>query len=351
MSNQAIIIMKLLIYLLILTVLLISSAVAEDTVSKTTSDKILSQSELSPEIKQLQQKGKKFINEWIPFFGEKKPPRSVSKVYQAVTLGDLTALKIALKTPQGINDLNPKSGISPLHLAVINQRKDLVIILLDHHADVHIRDAVTDDMPLHIAARLSNQFISRLLLNKGANVDEVTHIGSRGDPTRMNDTALHEASRNGDEATARLLVEYKANVKLGNRRQLTPLHLAAAAGNVNICVLLLDQGAIIDHPDRIGATPLHWAVKNGRDDVAQLLLDRGAQVDVKSRSGTTPLFSAVAKRYHSITQKLIKSGADANTPGRNGETPLQRAKKQNNQELLEILQSDTNLPNITNSKE
>ncbi len=294
---------------------------------------------LKPKLEELRVKGQKLIQEWIPFFGEKKPSAADTDIYQAVLQGSLEALREALEDQVNINDLDTSSGLSALHLAVKTQRQDLVEALLNHHADIQTRAAEVDDMPLHIAARLSDTAITRLLLNRGANVDAITHIGPRGDPSRMGDTALHEASRNSDEDIARLLIENNANVQLGNRRRLTPLHLAAEAGNVHICKLLLDNGANIDHPDRIGATPLHLAVKSGKQDVVQLLLDRGAQVDAKSRSGTTPLFSAVAKGYKNITSMLIEAGADANSPGRKGETPWERANKINDLEILKRLKS------------
>jgi len=66
---------------------------------------------------------------------------------------------------------------TPLHMAVFCANKELVMYLLDHHADVNRRDD-HGDTPLHLATSIERAYIAKILIEHGAdatlkNVDNV----------------------------------------------------------------------------------------------------------------------------------------------------------------------------------
>jgi hypothetical protein len=86
---------------------------------------------------------------------------------------------------------------------------------------------------------------------------------------------LYHAARNGDSKMVALLLEHRANVKIGNH---TPLHIAAANGNVEMVKLLLKHGSNVNaRCPRCRLTPLRAATTRKRTEVIKLLKAAGAK--------------------------------------------------------------------------
>ena len=118
------------------------------------------------------------------------------------------------------------------------------------------------------------------------------------------------ASQNGQEATAKLLLDRGAQVDLANKNGSTSLFVASQTGQEATAKLLLDRGAHVDLAKKDGCTPLYIASQNGQEATAKLLLSRGAQVDLAMNSGATPLFISLRKKYIAIALMLVRRGAD-----------------------------------------
>ncbi|MGA7414597.1 MAG: ankyrin repeat domain-containing protein, partial [Bryobacteraceae bacterium] len=77
----------------------------------------------------------------------------------------------------------------------------------------------------------------------------------------------------------------------------------------------------------------------GHADVVELLLDRGAQVDaMDEESQATPLMLAASMDRTEVITVLLKRGADVKKKDKAGQTALERARKSENQEVIQMLE-------------
>jgi hypothetical protein len=81
--------------------------------------------------------------------------------------------------------------------------------------------------------------------------------------------------------------------------------LAAAKGNEAVARLLLDYGADIDSKDKDGGTALHWAATYGHEAMERLLLKKGVNTDAMNDWGDmlrpTQILIGSAPRYNQGT--------------------------------------------------
>ena len=167
----------------------------------------------------------------------------------AALRGKTEAVKLLLEASANINAKNDRGQTAlhvPLDIRNSNYRiyrlsKDTIQLLLAKGADVNLKDK-DGRTPLHLAAELADRDIVKLLLDKGAKVDE-----------------------KDDESG------------------FTPLHHAARLGNKNAAELLIARGADINAKDKQGHTPLYVAV-NHDYKVAELLMNKGADSGIRAES-------------------------------------------------------------------
>ena len=83
-------------------------------------------------------------------------------------------------------------------------------------------------------------------------------------------------SGGGDQATARLLLEWGAAVNAQDPGGWTPLMRAAEKGHEAVVeLLLLEWRAAVEVTDEDGCTPLMWAAENGHEAVARAAAREG----------------------------------------------------------------------------
>ena len=84
-------------------------------------------------------------------------------------------------------------------------------------------------------------------------------------------TNLHDAAKNGDLATCRILIEHGTDVNAKNDGW-TPLHFAASSGYLKICELLIEHGADVNAKNNGGWTPLDIVVDERYLEIYEVLL-------------------------------------------------------------------------------
>lgn len=145
--------------------------------------------------------------------------------------------------------------LSPLHQAILRRKTNIVLLLLEHGADVQAPDT---------AGR----------------------------------TPIHMAVERGDVELVRALLQRKADLTKRDRVGWTPLHHAAAKNQLGIARLLLDGGANPNQLSELGGTPLHEAAAGGGVEMTLLLLERGTNPAVRSKPGVTAL--DLAREYKNV---------------------------------------------------
>ena len=233
--------------------------------------------------------------------------------------GDREIIEMLLDYGADINSRTGPEGLTPLHLAIIDDRDlELIEMFLERSADVKARDN-KGRTPLHLAAGNNDQIgVVQYLLSRGADVDGRDAYG---------ETPLHVAvAKNKNIEIVEFLLKRGAEVDARDENGETSLHIAVAKNkNIEIVEFLLKRGAEVDARDENGETTLHWAIRTQWDnDVAlqriQLLLDHGADPAATNILEDSSLHMTNGRVE--LAQLLLDSGADAGAVNNKGETVL-----------------------------
>jgi ankyrin repeat protein len=166
--------------------------------------------------------------------------------------------------------------------------------------DINCRN-IHEETPLMVALDARNWSAAKFLLENGADV------GAR---SKVNETALHKASRSGaDEAMMGLLIDHGSDVNAEGISRLTPLHISSGRQrNETVVSLLLKHGSLVDARDKDGDTPLFKASSSSCRAVVSILLRHGADAIAVNRERCTPLAAACLRGDYSIVSELILHG-------------------------------------------
>ena len=192
-------------------------------------------------------------------------------------------------------------------VAVVEGRKDIVLLLLDRGADINKKaSGEYNGTALAVAAFIGSVDISSLLLDRGADINLVG--GKYG-------TALAAAVFSGSVDMVSLLIDWGADINTVGGQYGTALAAAAFTGNMDVVSLLIDRGADINTVGGEYGTALAAAAFRERTQIVKLLLDRGANINVVGGQYGTALVAAVFSGNVDIISLLIDQGADINTVG------------------------------------
>ncbi|XP_063690503.1 uveal autoantigen with coiled-coil domains and ankyrin repeats-like [Bolinopsis microptera] len=173
--------------------------------------------------------------------------------------------------------------------------------------------------PLMIAAVRGYPSIIRILLEAGANLDQLNPGGK---------TALMLAAYHGHSHVITTLMELGCDWQRLDNAGCTALHYCVERGNIDIAQTLIDSGADINMPDSRGYTCLLSLCINDSEDVrmAKFLLDNGADPNLNLQRGETMLMAAARSNKPGLARVLIEYGANVKTKTRYGYTALDMAR-------------------------
>lgn len=219
----------------------------------------------------------------------------------------------------------------------------LLRLLLDRGADVNAQDR-DSQAPLYEATLTGNLAATRVLLEKGADVDDLENIFGR--------TALHEAVDTKNADIVQVLLEAGADPLVQDKGLRNAISIAVYRKDATILKLVLDTvitrvqrasfslsaveaaAAGLASPDMRGDTPLHIAASHGHATIVNMLLkasiDLGnagtaALATATNRHGNTPLHSAAGRGYVDTVAILLQHGADVHARNVQGASALDLA--------------------------
>lgn len=217
--------------------------------------------------------------------------------------------------------------------AVSKGHKDVVDVLLKHHASIDARGGKDNKPVIVIAGSTFVQEDIAFLLEEGADVNSTCDQGT---------TALMSCAYSGDEDALRYLISKKADHTISSSKWGTALHVAAAEGYRSCCEILLEAGA---DPNAVGGpwgTPLAAAAERSDLEIVQCLLAAGAHAaGAQTISGKygSPLQAACASGHVEVVEELLQHGAIIDLQPSNGKYgyPLHAACQTDNFEAVDLL--------------
>ena len=215
---------------------------------------------------------------------------------------------------RGVNFLQKdRNGYSALHLAALNGHTDCVRLLIENGADVNEltrsygfpRNPFFDDdscpfdnTPLMLAAEKGHLQALHVLLQNGGELEKGNEIAW---------LPLHSAAKGGHTEVVKFLLEHDGNVLAETVRGTTVLHLASC---LELVMILVEHGANVQASDMYGRTPLHVAAEKGQTDSVNHLLDLGADINARDKDGLLALHCALKGGHVTTAKFLIDKGSE-----------------------------------------
>jgi len=216
-----------------------------------------------------------------------------------------------------------EDGTTALVRAAMNGSADAARILVRTRANIEVTDNTIGMRALMFAATQDHTECVRVLLDAGAEVD--AYGGNEW-------TALFLAK----PASAKLLIDAKADIETRDAEGDCGLHQAATYGRLESMQVLLDAGADIEARSEGDETPLLRAARQGNLACVQMLLDHGADLNAKT-DNFTALMVAISEGHAECARLLIDARADLDVTDEHGRTALCWAVAHDSKEIVERL--------------
>ncbi|XP_047521711.1 uncharacterized protein LOC125060728 [Pieris napi] len=168
----------------------------------------------------------------------------------------------------------------------------------------------------------------RLLLENGADPNRQDHVHGN--------TAAHEAAWKGYSRCVALLAR-AGDLRVRNAAGFAALHLATQNGHNQSAREILLANAPPDLQNNYGDTSLHTAARYGHAGVTRILISAQCRVSEQNKNGDTALHIAAAMGRRKLTRILLEAGCDKSLKNHQGETARDIATRKGLNEIIAIL--------------
>jgi ankyrin repeat protein len=247
--------------------------------------------------------------------------------------------------------------------------------------DVNVRDN-NDNHLLIFPIIQNNQKVTKLLLEKGANLDIFDNDGrsalyypikydyydvfnviaqfnniNMGIPIvdlkdKFNNLPIHYAIQAKNIKIIDDLINLGSDLNAYNNDHYNSLHLAIFSRNINICEKIIKNKININALTKFKENALHIACNFKLLDIVKLLIINKIDIDQQDENEITPLLDSIIQNNNNITKMLLENGATVNVQDSIGNSAIHYAIIEENYEILNLLLSNSklnfNLHNIYN---
>lgn len=189
-------------------------------------------------------------------------------LFLAIENKDLNLLQRIIKKGGNVNRMS--NGVTPLALATLANDSKIVSYLIKNDAEVS-QPNEDGQIPLYLAITKGNDVIAGILIKKTS--DPFSDVNWKN---RIGDPIITEAAKRGNPQILKMLINSGANVDDLDYEENTPLHIAAAYGNAKAVSVLLQFNSKIDETNIRGCTPLIMAAQSHQTETYEFLKQNGA---------------------------------------------------------------------------
>lgn len=156
-------------------------------------------------------------------------------------------------------------------------------------------------------------------------LDSGENVNSRENQTFK--TLAHLACRMRNMRLLKLLLQYEADLEAIDFEYMTPIYEAVITGDFSLCRFLIDDLKInLEHREIQNRTAFYWVACNGYVAMIKYLITKGCDVNVASKMGRTPLSKACWNGKKEVVEILVNQpNIEINSPDRNGRYPIHNA--------------------------
>ena len=192
------------------------------------------------------------------------------------------------------------------------------------------------DTALHRAAHYGKNHIVKTLIEKGANLDAVSHgktpliyaieccqletaslllsKGAKAEPYVLK-KLLSKAPHQHHPRIMCETIEKGYVFDIEDQKRLKyALRTAAEEGQHELIQRLISVGADVNSVNFYGETPLIYAICRGHSEAVKTLIDKSADINLADKKGMSPLAWAAIEGQSQIFDLLIEKGADIHQP-------------------------------------
>jgi len=209
--------------------------------------------------------------------------------------GNIPALQAAIAAGWDIEDgiaLSKHTTLSPLDLALVSQRMDVVKLLVENGASLNVHHN-----PAFLrAVRYCKEDIVRYIAAQGAKMDRLNQTGS----------GAYSQAYYGNKNNIPLIHELGLDIKMHGG---AVLRQAVSDNDYKTLTYLLDHGVDINYnkPDMVypyQATPLTVATRMGNLTMVKFLIEQGADVTLAEKDGERAYTIAVSNKDTALADYL-----------------------------------------------
>ena len=256
----------------------------------------------------------------------------------AVESGNLAAIATLLKSYPSLLTSTNSCGQGLLHLAAVQSWLAGMNFLIEKGLDVNSLCQKHGETPLHNACQLGDREAAKLLMDHGADLsikdkyqrtpyllawqhgkDDITFLLESSD--RFNKEVLP----NPDSVPTWAMVAQRRREELDYRlASLNPrldendpdggysaLHVAVNTSQLSVLQILLENHGPVNARDEFGRTALATAADCGNAECVSKLLDYGANIEIQDIWGNTALYLAQCNEHWNVALRLVEAGASA----------------------------------------
>ena len=217
-------------------------------------------------------------------------------------------------------------GTTPLHLACLYAREDMIRLLLLRNADPSIPGGPKSQTALHLICCKSSltACVPLQLILKSSPLQLRTFVDSEGNIPlfcaidALNHSICHE-----------LLTDFVTEqVTYVNSLGENCVHFAVKKRDLEMWKLLYEYGADFNHQNKNGDTVLHYVCRHGMESFARFLYAIRADASIKNHEEETALHIATSEGNHRLVELLVeKFRASVHDRTKDGSTLMHLASK------------------------